>query len=324
MDRFVITTRNDDGNAFGAEPGPTRYLRVPAGQAPSPQHAVAKDKAKDWFKGLRKAATWGRDAREPKRPRGDLVVFVHGYNTTQAEAIARHDQLAASLAAAGFKGAVLTFDWPSLGMAINYLEDRHDAKAVAMQLVSDGIAVLAKEQAPDCAINVHVVAHSMGALVVREAFSDADDTRLAHSGWAVSQLVLIAADISAGSLAEGDARSESLYRHCARLTNYANQRDSALKLSNRKRLGVAPRAGRVGLPSSVPHLAVNVDCTAHFDQHHGHTALAGDEAAVSHSWHFGDPVFAADLCEVLKGDLDRSVIPTRQEVGGRLVLRAPA
>lgn len=314
MDRFILCTRADDGEHFIAEPGPTRYLQVPAGEQPSLDHVVSKPEA--WFKRLRKAATWGKDSRVPERQRGDILVFVHGYNNSQATVMQRHDRLAADLGEAGFKGVVLSFDWPSEEMAINYLEDRHDAKITAMQLVQGGIAVLAALQTPDCSINIHLLGHSTGAYVIREAFDDADDTRLDNNGWTVSQVAFIGGDVSSGSMAAGNATTDSLYRHCTRLTNYSNLSDSVLKLSNAKRLGVAPRVGRVGLPADAPRQAVNVDCTAYFQ------ALSSDPAVMAadqteaigsfdHSWHIGNRVFARDLFEVIKGDLDRSVIPTR-------------
>ena len=68
-------------------------------------------------------------------------------------------------------------------------------------------------------------------------------------------------DVSAGSMSAGDSSTESLYRHCIRLTNYSNEGDSVLKVSNAKRLGMAPRVGRAGLPTDVPSKAVDVDCT---------------------------------------------------------------
>ena len=43
-------------------------------------------------------------------------------------------------------------------------------------LVKHGIHAFAKLQEPACKIDMHVLAHSMGAYVVREAFDDADDT----------------------------------------------------------------------------------------------------------------------------------------------------
>lgn len=211
---------------------------------------------------------------------------------------------------------MLSFDWPSAGMALNYLEDRHDAKRTALQLVRDGIAALSARQAPDCAVNIHLLGHSTGAYVIREAFDDADDARLPNGGWTVSQVVLIAADVSSGSLAAGNSSSESLYRHCMRLTNYANAGDTVLKLSNAKRLGMAPRAGRVGLPADAPAKAVDVDCSDYFARLAGDPAVrAADQAAAigafDHSWHIGNRLFARDLFETLKGDLDGHLFPTR-------------
>lgn len=321
-DRFVMCARAVKKGAFIAEPGPSRFLVVPEGQLPSPDQAIGADA---WFKRLRAAATWGRDSRDPSRERGDLLVFVHGYNNDQAIVLARHDRLRADLAAAGFKGEVMSFDWPSEAMALNYLEDRHDAKLTALQLVTDGIAALAERQAPDCTLNLHLLGHSTGAYVIREACDDADDARLANNGWTVSQVVLIGADVSSASLSEGNSSTESLYRHCMRLTNYANLGDSALKLSNAKRLGMAPRAGRVGLPGDAPAKAVNVDCTAYFAQLASNPQVKAEDqgevlGAFDHSWHIGNRVFARDLFETLKGDLDRSHIPTREAVDGKLVL----
>lgn len=54
------------------------------------------------------------------------------------------------------------------------------------------------------------------------------------------------------------------YRHCGRLTNYYSPYDRFLNLSNIKRIGVAPRAVRVGLPQTAPTKAVGVDCGARF------------------------------------------------------------
>lgn len=315
MDRFVMCTRAVQGKKFIAEPGPTRYLMVPEGTLPAPAHEV--ERADVWMKRLRKASVWGQDSRVPERARGDILIFIHGYNNDQKTVMQRHDRIAADLSAAGFKGVVLSFDWPSEAIAINYMEDRHDAKLTAMQLVNDGVRLLAQEQTPDCAINIHLLAHSTGAYVVREAFDDADDARLANNAWTVSQIAFIGGDISSGSLSAGNATTESLYRHCVRLTNYSNLYDSVLKLSNAKRLGVAPRVGRGGLPPDAPRQAVNVDCSAYFDSLNKDPAiLAADQTeaigSFDHSWHVGNRVFARDLFEVLRGDLDRSVIPTRR------------
>jgi hypothetical protein len=80
--------------------------------------------------------------------------------------------------------------------------------------------------------------------------------------------------------------------------------DSVLKLSNVKRVEVAPRAGRVGLPHDALAKAVSVDCGARFLK----TNPVVDP--ISHGWYFDDPVFLKNLTYTLAGDMDRNVIPT--------------
>lgn len=312
-DQFVMCARAEEDGVFKPEPGPTQYLLVPDGATPSPRHAIGKN---EWVKRLRGAAVWGKDERDPTRQRGDLLVFIHGYNNDQDIVMQRHATLSADLKQAGFRGVVMSFDWPSDDKALNYMEDRHDAKLTSMQLVSDGIAVLSEQQSADCTINIHLLAHSTGAYVIREAFDDADDARLANNAWTVSQIALIGGDVSVTSMSASDSASDSIYRHCTRLTNYSNLMDSVLKLSNAKRLGVAPRVGRNGLPADAPAKAVNVDCTEYFQLLNGNDPSTQNDqdarlGSFDHSWHIGNKVFARDLFETLRGNLDRSVIPTR-------------
>lgn len=319
----MLCARDTEGGNFIPEPGPTRYLKIPKGELPRPKHAISEGR---WSKELRAAATWGRDKRRDNQARGDLLIFVHGYNNDLRIIRDRHEQLERDLKAIGFKGALMTFCWPSDDSALNYLEDRHDAKTSAMQLVSDGIRILSEQQTPDCTVNIHLLGHSTGAYVIREAFDDADDTALPNSGWSISQVVFIAGDVSSASMSDGNSSTDSLYRHCYRLTNYHSKHDSALKLSNAKRAGIAPRVGRVGMPEDAPGKSVDIDCSEYFGQLCEDEAMQAEDqlakyGSFDHSWHIGNKVFTADLFETLKGDLDRGVIPTRRAgADGRLVL----
>lgn len=314
-DDFVISARAVERGGYIAEPGPSQFLIVPDAELPSPKQAIKRQDA--WIKMVRRAAVWGEDTRDPKRERGDILVFVHGYNNDQTIVMQRHRRLKTDLIDAGYKGTVVSFDWPSDNKALNYLEDRHDAKETAMQLVTDCIWALSEEQTPDCTINVHILGHSTGAYVIREAFDDADDANMSNNSWVVSQMAFIGGDISASSLSQEESSSESLFRHSVRLTNYSNLRDSVLKLSNTKRMGMAPRVGRVGLPDNAPAKAVNVDCTEYFEQLDSSATIQAEDqreklGTFDHSWHIGNKIFTRDLFETLKGDLDRNVIPTRK------------
>ena len=321
MPDYVISVRNIDrkGN-FGSEPGKTRFLRVPTNRYPKKKHTI--DQA-DWVKQVTAKARTGTDPNTQK-PVGDILIFVHGYNNGTKVVMQRHRQLKKNLSDAGYRGAVVSFDWPSADRAINYLEDREDAKLTAFRLVRDGIQLLAKAQATGCQINVHLLGHSMGAYVVREAFDDADDRpAIASVSWTASQVCLIGADISSRSMERRQAKSSSLYRRSIRVTNYYNRYDDVLKLSNVKRIGVAPRLGRVGLPQDTPGKAVDIDCSRYFstlDQ--AQTDVIG---TLAHSWYIGDQHFIKDLLYTIEGDIDRNQIPTRKRISdNRLELRVPA
>ncbi len=158
----------------------------------------------------------------------------------------------------------------------------------------------------------------MGAFVVREAFDDADDRpAVAATSWTVSQVMFAAADVSVASMADGPT-SSSLYRHCVRMTNYSNPYDSILSISGAKRVGVAPRVGRIGLPANAPAKAVNVNTGDYYDANRARFAHLTN---ADHSWFFSDATFLKDVFFTIQGDLDRNVIPTRRLEGGMLHLK---
>ncbi len=322
MDDFVMSVRAVRNGKFIPDVGPTKFLYVPEQQSPSPSHAKA---ASVWYKAVRSASVW-KNAKGEER--GDILFIVHGYNNSEEDVIARHRRLKADLNNEGFKGVVVSFDWPSDNEALAYLPDRHRAKKTALKLVSDGIEYLSGQQTTACAINIHVLGHSTGAYVIREAFDDADDTGLPNSGWSVSQIMLAAGDISSGSMSAASSSAESVYRHCVRLTNYFNRHDAVLDLSNVKRLGAAPRVGRIGLPIDAPENAVDVDCSGYYEElTKDHSSIKttdqpdGFMGAQSHSWYFGNRIFTRDLFLTLIGS-DRVVMPTREiSAGGKISLK---
>ncbi len=308
MSDYMISLRNIEKGKFGDEPGATYFLRIGNNvKNPAPGQKIKKS---EWFKDVLTEAVSGKSELTGKDC-GDILVFIHGYNNNQKLVLKRHRQLQKDLDKQGFRGVVISLDWPSDDRALNYLEDRSDAKQTAIRLVDDCIKPFAAMQTADCEINLHILAHSTGAYVVREAFDDADDRpRVAEENWTVSQILFIGADVSAKSMSGDNSKSSSIYRHCVRFTNYSNPFDSALKLSNIKRVGVAPRVGRIGLPEDVPHNAVNVNCGEYYDDNEEAMKVDGNK---SHSWYIGDMLFSKDMYQTICGDLDRHVIPTRKK-----------
>lgn len=325
--RKVKSPRNKEPR-FINEPGKARYLEVPDGEMPHPiKHKLP---TADWVRDVTARAETDRRARDPRRPDelfafGDIVVFIHGYNNSMQDVMHRHNLLQRRLGDEGYKGAIVSFDWPSASVTLNYLEDRRDAKATAFHLVEDCIMLLARNQLRSetnkCDINVHLLGHSTGAYVIREAFYEASQRRsTSRINWSVSQVALIGGDIARKSMSADDSKSRGLFRHSARITNYQNPYDSALQVSNVKRVGAAPRVGRVGLPNDAPPNVVNVNVGDHWKSLNEDTSEASGNW--SHSWHFDDPLFARDLHHTLKGEIDRNKIPTRTIVDDQLVLKS--
>lgn len=320
---FVVSARNVLGqtNRFGAEPGKPSYLKVPGNRYPKPGGSQMTARGK-WVDDLIDEARTGEIRNG--QPLGDILVFIHGYNNSQKVVMQRHRKLNSDLKKLGYKGAFVSFDWPSADSTLNYLEDRDDAKATARYLRDGCIRLFKIQQERGCIINVHLLGHSTGAYVIRQAFADADEVSgIKNYPWVVSQVALIGADVSARSMSESDSKSRSLYRHCRRLTNYQNPFDHVLKLSNVKRIGLAPRVGRVGLPDDAHEKAVNVDCGDYFSSKPKKKLARGQDyyGTFEHSWHIGDRLFAADLLHTINGDIDRHRIPTRKLVDGQLVLK---
>lgn len=314
---YFVTCRsaNADGT-FGGDPDVVRYLIVPPdATAPLLSHQDPSS-GPTATRGTRWARTLLADVpAAANKPMRDILFLVHGFNVDPAGALADHRQIVAGLDKAGWTGRVVSFDWPSKGMTAAYIPDRGDARATANLLVSSAIKLFvtvstARAASPEgCDVAVHVLAHSMGAFVVREAFSHADDDQPSRDiAWQVNQLAFIGGDISSGCMSAGNALTRGLYGHAGRITNYSNPFDAALQISNAKRVFTAPRVGRVGLPDDAPDLACNVDAGAVWQARA--TGALGDVVASHTFWFTCDPFFA-DLKLTLDGAIDRDAMPTR-------------
>lgn len=321
---FLICTRDIGKNGeFLADPGNTTFLSVPiAKQVYSSADAISKER---WSNKVIAAADGEED--EITGSTGDILFFVHGYNNDIKTVLWRTKTLQESLSAQGWKGLVVGFDWPSNNSTLNYLEDRYDASQVAQRLVEDALQIVVDAQFPTnpkltpCTINVHLLGHSTGAYVIMEAFANASKKgELFKKPWRIGQVAFIGGDVSSTSLSSSSDWATPMYKRIFRLTNYSNKFDKVLGVSNMKRLGTAPRAGRVGLPADILSKAVNVDCSEYFcTKNPKQSKFTG---TFNHSWHIGDSEFALDLALTLEGEIDRQAIPTRRNDHGRLTLIA--
>ncbi len=326
MQDFIFTVRNIDNNSFSNEPDKTTYLILQENGDYIPDNGNIKTQA-EWLQSLineanQKAKLINRHGIAPEQQNAlfnaDILVFIHGYNNDTCSVIKRHRILRDALQNKGWQGVVVSFDWPSSDSAALYLDDRKKARLTAMELVKSGISLLAKQQSNNCKINIHALAHSTGAFVIREAFDQADDANLPAADWMLSQLMFISGDISSASM-NIHAKSDAIYNHCTRFTNYQNPNDAVLGISNSKRLGIANRVGRVGLPDNLPSKCVDVNCGDYYK-----TICEGKDIFYGHSWYFdagNNSTFIDDLYHNILGNVDRNVMDTRELVGGELKLK---
>lgn len=268
--------------AFNAESGKfsnnaarlTRYVRMAPGTGGAGRgNIVARDQ---WVSEVVGAAATP-----------DVLIYVHGFNTSQSRMLERLNLVETGLRGAGYRGAVVGFDWPSDGSFLRYEADRSDAKRVAGAFVTEGVQAI---QAAAPGHRVHVLTHSMGAYVVLRGFAETP------GAWRVDQAVFVAADVPVVWLASGAWGALVMERHAARLTNYYSTQDDVLSLSGGFINGGAPRAGRRGLPSDLPARAEDIYATAQYQRH-----VADKSLVRSHGWYFEDAGFFRDVAATLSG-----------------------
>ena len=206
---YSICTRAVHDGAFNNEPGKVRYLKSPRqdGVKPHPAHEIS---VSAWVQEVRDLADGIADSRVCDG--GDVLVFVHGYNNTLETIARRQRYLTEDLAAEGFKGLVISFDWPCADSTLNYLEDRWDAAKVADQLVTKGIQLIARGQEDGCETNIHLLGHSTGAYLIMEACAQAQKKgSLFKQDWRIGQVAFIGGDVSSAALAADSAWGQPLF-----------------------------------------------------------------------------------------------------------------
>ncbi len=166
----------------------------------------------------------------------EILVFVHGFNTSFADAARRTAQLAYDLR---FPGVSVFFSWPSRGEAGEYAAD--ETSVEWSQPHFDRFLQISLSQLG--ARRVHVIAHSMGSRVLSRGLAALDPSALPPEAAELRQVVLAAPDIDLGIFRQLAAEFAG---KADRITLYASASDRALQLS----YGVHdyPRAGGQAVP----------------------------------------------------------------------------
>lgn len=118
---------------------------------------------------------------------GDLLFYVHGFNTGFAEAATRSAQLSYDL---GFAGTTVFYSWPARGSTAAYVADSENASRSQRQLEMSLSQVIGATMAK----RVYLVAQGMGARLASRALKSIFLTQPALRS-RVKEIILIAPDI---------------------------------------------------------------------------------------------------------------------------------
>ncbi len=168
------------------------------------------------------------------RPPGarDLLLFVHGYNTSTSDAILRLGQFVED---SGFKGVPVLFTWASAAKAPRYVYDLNSA-LVARVKIKQMAAILSETNAS----SVHVFAHSMGTFLTMEGLVDAQLAGTLGRSSRIDNIMLASPDIDIDLFrTQIGLLPPALVK---RMFVLISQDDSALRISRRIAGGI-PRVG---------------------------------------------------------------------------------
>lgn len=209
----------------------------------------------------------------------EALIFVHGYNTSFDDSLYRMAQIVWDLQ---YQGVAVLYSWASRGSALSYAYDRESALIDSANFVQ----LLKMLESEHGISRVHVLAHSMGNLVVMEGLKEQINRKTPVH---VSELMLAAPDV------DGDyftLNAPKVRQVTAGMTLYASSADKALILS-RKVAGGIPRAGDVptGGPIILPQME-SIDVTA----------VGSDILGLDHDTFAGTRSVMTDIHELLTDD----------------------
>ncbi|MEX1107824.1 MAG: alpha/beta hydrolase [Dongiaceae bacterium] len=153
--------------------------------------------------------------------RREALIFVHGFNTSFAEAVQRTAQLSADL---DWNGAIVAFSWPAGSSLIDFSDDREAAEEAAPAL-AELLELLDRTSVAD---REHLIAHSMGNRVTVLALSRIAAQRSGDRGPIIDELILAAPEMDKDML---EKRAPALVDNAGRITLYVSRADRALMLA---------------------------------------------------------------------------------------------
>ena len=174
-------------------------------------------------------------ASEQKEIPGEALVFVHGFNTTAAQAVFRLAQIQEDL---GLSDPSVLFTWPSAAQSTGYVYDRDSVLFARDDLVTVLSALTQNGN------KVTIAGHSMGAHLTMEALRTASLSGRKQLLDRISGVILMSPDID---LDVFDRQADAIGKLPQPFIVLAAEQDRALSISSlltgRPRLGSTIRSG---------------------------------------------------------------------------------
>jgi esterase/lipase superfamily enzyme len=159
------------------------------------------------------------DKNNSRASRDDLLIFIHGYNSTFAEGAKRAAQLAYDI---GYNGRVVYYSWTSVGRTTAYVKDGTNAELTQPYFQEFLQEIISTSKAK----NINVIAHSMGNRVLTNTLKTFAEQ---NKNIAFNQIILAAPDIDA-TIFERDI-APRIVPLAKRYTIYTAKDDRALNIS---------------------------------------------------------------------------------------------
>ncbi|CAH2405864.1 alpha/beta hydrolase [Mesorhizobium ventifaucium] len=230
LDSVTVTIPPDRNRKIGQIQWPSRLL-------PDPDREFA-------MVGVDKVATerqvfdWFRKNRNAKR---QVLIFVHGYNNSYADAVFRFAQIVHD---SGTDAAPILFAWPSRARVFDYLYDKESAN-YSRRALED--LILQASMSPDVD-DVTILAHSMGTWLAAEALRGVAMRKKSIPA-KVRNVVLASPDIDIDVFRR---QFVEMGPSKPRFTIFTSTRDKALEVSRWLSGGIS----RVGGTDLTPYTAV--------------------------------------------------------------------
>jgi esterase/lipase superfamily enzyme len=221
-----------------------------------------------------------RQLLSSKAYRNQVLIYIHGYNVDFENAVRRAGQIAYDL---NFDGPTFVFSWPTRQSWLSYLTDWQTVDVPIEHLRGFLQGVIA----PLNASKVHVVAHSMGNVVLLRALNQLMDLDPARRP-VVGEIIDAAPDVAPEVFSQFATKIRA---GGGNLTVYASAADRALVVSRwlwgRQRVGY--------IAGGTPELIDGVDL---IDITRAGMALF----AINHDVYASSPVVVSDMRNILLGE----------------------